>query len=95
MIDISRTDYAMTPAERRAVFKRPAADTKRRPAPIGTGPPSETCGSCANLYRRAFSKTYLKCELMRATWTGGAATDVKARDAACARWAVAKPPERA
>ena len=90
MIDIPRLDRAMTPAERRIVFKRPAVSSKCRPAPIGTGPPGETCGSCANLYRREFSKTYLKCDLMRSAWTGGAATDVKARDAACAKWG-AKP----
>ena len=52
----------------------------------GTGPKGETCGSCVHLYRREMSKTYLKCFLMRAYWTGGEGTDVRAGDAACRRW---------
>lgn len=52
----------------------------------GTGPAGETCGSCKHLYRNRMAKTYLKCGLMRAHWTGGAGTDVRAGDAACRRW---------
>jgi hypothetical protein len=52
----------------------------------GTGPAGETCGSCANLERLSMAKTYLKCGLMRAYWTGGEGTDVRAGDAACRRW---------
>lgn len=52
----------------------------------GTGPEGETCGSCAHLYRNRQQKTYLKCALMRAYWTGGFGTDVRARDLACRRW---------
>ena len=95
MIDIPNLDRAMTPAERRALCKRPHNHAKSHPAPIGSGPPGETCGMCANLVRKTYSRTYLKCELMRAVWTGGRGTDIKAGDAACAKWAVAKPPERA
>jgi hypothetical protein len=32
------------------------------------------------------AKTYLKCELMKAYWTGGAGSDIKARAPACRRW---------
>lgn len=52
----------------------------------GTGPKGETCGSCAHLYRKHMAKTYLKCELMAAKWTGGHGTDVLARSPACQRW---------
>jgi hypothetical protein len=52
----------------------------------GTGPAGETCRSCAHLVRKEMSRTYLKCGLMKAYWTGGGGTDVRARDAACRRW---------
>ena len=55
-------------------------------APIGTGPVGETCGSCAHLAANRMAKTYHKCGLMRAVWTGGYGTDVRVRDAACKRW---------
>jgi hypothetical protein len=52
----------------------------------GTGPEGETCKTCAHLYRREMGKTYLKCALMRASWTGGGRTDVKASAPACSKW---------
>lgn len=52
----------------------------------GTGPAGETCKSCKHIHRNEMSKTYLKCSLMRATWTGGAATDIKASWPACSKW---------
>lgn len=52
----------------------------------GTGPKDETCGSCDHLVRNRLAKTYLKCSLMRRVWTGGRATDVKARSPACKFW---------
>lgn len=52
----------------------------------GTGPEGETCRTCDHLYRRRYSKTYLKCGLMQAHWTGGRGSDVRARDPACRRW---------
>lgn len=54
--------------------------------PPGSGPAGETCGSCRHLARVVLAKTYRKCGLNRANWTGGGATDVRARDAACAKW---------
>ena len=55
-------------------------------APIGTGPEGESCKTCQHLHRVELSRAYLKCELMRASWTGGGKTDVRAGDAACRRW---------
>lgn len=52
----------------------------------GTGPAGECCKTCAHLYRNKWAKTYLKCDLMRAVWTGGAGTDVKASSPACRRF---------
>lgn len=54
----------------------------------GTGPAGETCGSCARCYR-APNGRYRKCELVRALWSGGTATDIKARSAACSKWEAA------
>jgi hypothetical protein len=39
-----------------------------------------------HLVRNKMAKTYFKCALRRATWTGGAGTDVRVRDPACAKW---------
>ena len=86
---------AMTPKER-----------KRRKEPVpsghaskpGTGPAGETCGSCKHIFRNVLAKTYLKCGLNRAMWTGGRKSDIRARDAACLKWAAAdavhEPEER-
>lgn len=52
----------------------------------GTGPTGETCRSCEHMVRKQISKTYLKCDLMSAHWTGGAGSDVRARSPACRRW---------
>ena len=52
----------------------------------GTGPEGETCKTCRHIYRNEMAKTYLKCGLMRSTWTGGAATDIKAGWPACSKW---------
>lgn len=86
---ISLLDRAMTPEERRRIFRKPDRLKGLHAAPMGSGPEGETCGSCANLYRKHMSKTYLKCGLCKAHWTGGGGTDVKARDAACSKWQAA------
>lgn len=52
----------------------------------GTGPECETCGSCAHYTLRQMSKTYRKCALTKATWTGGAGSDIRAGDPACSKW---------
>ena len=58
--------------------------------PPGSGPAGETCRTCKHLTRREYSKTYLKCALMRHKWSGGTATDIRAKDAACSRWEESK-----
>jgi len=84
-------DFAMTPQERRRLFKTPAKYKTGHAAAIGSGPAGETCGSCEHLFRNRMAKTYLKCDLMRSVWTGGAGTDVRAGDAACSKWEAPKP----
>jgi len=65
---------------RRPTQKRGGADKP------GTGPQGETCKTCRHIYRNEMAKTYLKCGLMRAVWTGGPATDIKASWPACSKW---------
>lgn len=77
---------ALLPDERRKLFRKPTPKKGHAAAP-GSGPEGETCGTCRNLFRNRMAKTYLKCGLMRNFWTGGAGTDIRARDAACSQWA--------
>lgn len=77
----------LTPAQRRKLKPRSSAAAARgHIAPPGTGPEGETCGTCCHLVRKRMAKTYLKCGLNQARWTGGGKTDVRARDLACSKW---------
>lgn len=69
-------------------FKRKGPIPKGHAGPVGSGPDGETCGTCKHLHRKQMGKTYLKCELTRKSWTGGTASDVRAKDAACWKWEV-------
>ncbi len=66
-----------------------AARVKRRghAGQPGTGPDGETCRTCRFYTLRHFSSVYRKCGHPAAPkWTGGAATDIRARDPACLKW---------
>lgn len=76
----------ITFAEAKRLQKRKSTPKKGYAAPPGTGPKDETCKTCKHIYRNRMAKTYLKCELMRAQWTGGAGTDVLASAPACRNW---------
>lgn len=76
---------AMTPAEKQKT-RRKSPVPRGHVMPPGTGPEGETCGTCKHLFRNQKAKTYLKCGLNAAKWTGGGATDIRARDAACSKW---------
>lgn len=52
----------------------------------GSGPENETCGSCKHHARKRLARTYHKCGLLRAIWTGGGKTDIRVRSPACAKW---------
>jgi hypothetical protein len=76
----------LTPVQRRKLAPPCGTGARGHVAPPGTGPEGETCGSCKHLFRNQMAKTYLKCSLNRAKWTGGKKSDVLARDAACSKW---------
>ena len=69
----------------------PAQNTGRKkppctPAPVGSGP-AETCKTCKHKYQTSgTANRYLKCGLMRAVWTKGPGTDIKASWPACRMW---------
>lgn len=84
-MDLFGLERALTPPERKNL-KRKSTIPRGHIMPPGTGPAGETCGSCEHLFRNRMAKTYLKCSLNEAKWTGGGATDVRAHDAACKRW---------
>lgn len=54
--------------------------------PPGTGPADETCGSCEHLVHKRMSKSYPKCGLNEAKWTGGRGSDVLVKSPACKYW---------
>lgn len=85
MTDLFGHEFALTPEERKKVNRREPIPSGHAWTP-GTGPVGETCGSCRYLYRNQLAKTYLKCGLNQAAWTGGRKSDVRARDAACKKW---------
>lgn len=76
----------ITEEEARRLNKRRDPEPKGYAALPGTGPQGEACKTCKHLYRRQFARTYLKCALMRAYWTDGHGSDIKAKAPACRHW---------
>lgn len=70
-----------------AVGRKPTAK-RGHAAPPGSGPVGETCKGCA--HKRSMSnggsKHWIKCELRRASWTGGEGTDILASSPACSKF---------
>lgn len=57
------------------------------PAPIGSGPTGETCGSCVFCNAKGgVAGRYLKCYQTDGAWDQGKATDIKAKWPACSEW---------
>lgn len=52
----------------------------------GSCPKGETCKTCKHYTRKHLAKVYLKCGLNQHNWTGGRASDIRARDPACQHW---------
>jgi len=53
----------------------------------GDGPKGETCGSCEHRVRvDGGNKAFSKCNLNRANWTRGSASDIRKKDPACQFW---------
>ncbi len=70
----------------RAEARKAPRPDRAHPYPPGSGPRGQSCGTCAKLMERRFSKTYFKCHVLMKTWTGGAGTDIRKKDPACLAW---------
>ena len=70
---------------------RKAGTDNGYPRPPGSGPDGETCRSCAHYCRTGNGGKFLKCALLRARWTHGPGTDIKAKSPACELWAKPEP----
>jgi hypothetical protein len=66
--------------------KRKPTVPKGYAAAPGSGPEGETCASCKHYTLKRMGGTYRKCSLMRAVWTGGPGSDIRARAPACKKW---------
>jgi hypothetical protein len=75
---------ALKPAKRLRIFDKGYAATP------GSGPLDQTCRSCKhydhNRGSEGRSRPHPKCGLMRAIWTNGPGTDIKASSPACSHW---------
>lgn len=84
----THSDPAMTPKERNRLYRKAASLPRGYAMPPGTGPDGETCGSCRHkAYNQPGAGRFIKCGLMRAVWTHGPKTDIRAKAPACKLWA--------
>ena len=89
--EVRPDDFRLTHPEFAALMDAPFRGKPKRKDPLprghymkpGTGPEGKTCADCAHIFRNELAKTYLKCGKARAIWTGGRASDIRAKDAAC------------
>jgi len=66
--------------------------TPATPAPIGSGPPDQTCRTCCHwITHMHHDKGYKKCDLATAMWIHGAGSDVKGFWPACREWEANRP----
>jgi hypothetical protein len=76
----------LSDTERKRMRRRAAERPRGHYALPGTGPEGETCRTCAHYTLIHFAKAYRKCGRVRALWTGGPRTDIRAGDPACRGW---------
>lgn len=86
-------DLFGNPIPEKTLPKPTQAKRKRNETPRGyagtpgKGPQGHFCRDCRHLVRKQMGKTYLKCALLCRQWTGGPATDIRAKSPACEHWA--------
>jgi len=57
-----------------------------RPAPIGSGPDGEKCGTCKHGRGTGRAGKYKKCWINYHNWSCGSGTDIKWKHEACSYW---------
>ena len=79
-------DRALTPRERKRLRGTPKP--KGYAWHPGSGPEGETCKSCEHIARivSGSRRVFRKCALMKAHWTHGPGSDIKASAPACKFW---------
>lgn len=88
---------AKAPAHRAALGpdsrKRKPTEPKGYAALPGTGPEGKTCRDCRHkqTHSNTGAKSWIKCALMKAAWTHGPGTDIKAGSPACRRFEPKEP----
>jgi hypothetical protein len=73
--------------------KRKPTQPKGYAALPGTGPEGKTCRDCKHKHTMSNTgaKSWIKCELMRAAWTHGPGSDIRASSPACRRFEAKEP----
>jgi hypothetical protein len=68
--------------------KRKPTQPKGYAAAPGTGPEGKTCRDCQHKHTMSNTgaKSWIKCDLMRAAWTHGPGSDIRAGSPACRRF---------
>jgi hypothetical protein len=80
---------AKAPAQRAIVGSKRKPTIPRGYAALpGTGPEGKTCRDCKHKQTQSNTgnKSWIKCELMRAAWTHGPGSDIRAGSPACRRF---------
>ena len=84
-------DRVMTPSERKKLFRAFLPKKGLYAGVPGSGPDGETCRTCSHKdYAGGCAGVFIKCGLMRARWTRGGGTDIKAGTPACEKWEARK-----
>jgi hypothetical protein len=72
--------------------ERPKHGRWAHAAPVGTGPATETCGTCDHVRSTGHDGRYKKCwKIGIKNWTNGPGSDLRLKDKACSFWEPAKP----
>jgi hypothetical protein len=68
--------------------KRKPTEPKGYAAVPGTGPEGKTCRDCKHkqTMSNTGNKSWIKCDLMKAAWTHGPGSDIRAGSPACRRF---------
>lgn len=73
--------------------KRKPTEPRGYAALPGTGPEDKTCRDCKHklTMSNTGAKSWIKCDLMRAAWTHGPGSDIRAGSPACRRFEQKEP----
>lgn len=80
----TQPDLFNVPITRAEVLGKPKKPKRTgHAAPPGSGPAGKRCGQCSSYCVKHMGGAYRKCLLVRAHWTNGPGSDIRAKDPAC------------